>query len=143
MEPTTLWTKSSSSPLRVNDEPDLPSSSSYRLKPTYPSVGWSYRLRHPLGITCTEWYGNINPFPIAYAFRPRLRLRLTLSGLTLLRKPWAFGEQVSHLLYRYSCQHSHFHFVHQTSRFSFNLRWNAPLPPIARRQLIHVFGVKL
>jgi len=30
---------------------------------------------------------NINRVSIGYAFRPRLRLRLTLSGLTLLRKP--------------------------------------------------------
>ena len=31
--------------------------------------------------------GTINPFPITYAFRPRLRGRLTLSRLTLPRKP--------------------------------------------------------
>jgi len=31
--------------------------------------------------------GVINPFPITYAFRPRLRGRLTLSRLALLRKP--------------------------------------------------------
>src|SRR5690606_14093906 len=29
-----------------------------------------------------RWYRNINLFPIAYAFRPRLRPRLTLSGRT-------------------------------------------------------------
>ena len=35
----------------------------------------------PLGVKCTTlWYGNINPFPIAYALRPRLRDRLTRSG---------------------------------------------------------------
>jgi hypothetical protein len=27
-----------------------------------------------------RWYGNINPLSIAYAFRPRLRSRLTLGG---------------------------------------------------------------
>ncbi len=31
--------------------------------------------------------GTIDPFPITYAFRPQLRGRLTLSRLTLLRKP--------------------------------------------------------
>ena len=56
----------------------------------------------------TTRYGNINPFPIDYAFLPRLRGRLTLLRLTLSRKPWTFGERVSHSLYRYSCQHSHF-----------------------------------
>ena len=29
--------------------------------------------------TDTHWYGNIDPFPIGYAFRPHLRDRLTLS----------------------------------------------------------------
>ncbi|ASO14827.1 hypothetical protein BGM07_010695 [Vibrio parahaemolyticus] len=53
-------------------------------------------------------YGNINPFPIDYAFRPRLRGRLTLPRLTLDRNPWSSGEEVFHPLYRYSCQHSHF-----------------------------------
>ena len=50
---------------------------------------------------------NINLLPIDYAFLPRLRGRLTLLRLTLSRKPWTFGEGVSHPLYRYSCQHSH------------------------------------
>ncbi len=33
---------------------------------------------------------------IAYVLRPRLRPRLTLSGRTFLRKPWAFGGGDSH-----------------------------------------------
>ena len=33
----------------------------------------------PSVITVEEWYRNINLFPITYAFRPRLRDRLTLS----------------------------------------------------------------
>jgi hypothetical protein len=59
---------------------------------------------------------NINLVPIGYAFRPRLRGRLTLRGLALRRNPWAFGESVSHTLYRYSCQHSHFRYLHQSSQ---------------------------
>ena len=35
---------------------------------------------------------------IDYTFRSRLRNRLTLSRLTWLRKPWAFGERVFHPL---------------------------------------------
>ena len=53
-------------------------------------------------------FRNINRIPIAYAFQPRLRGRLTLRGIALRRNPWIFGESVSHTLYRYSCQHSHF-----------------------------------
>ena len=43
------------------------------------------------------WYRNINLLAIDYAFRPRLRSRLTLSRRTLLRKPWAIGGEDSHL----------------------------------------------
>ena len=50
----------------------------------------------PLVITVGTWYRNINLLAIAYAFRPRLRSRLTLSRLALLRNPWAFGGRVSH-----------------------------------------------
>ena len=58
----------------------------------------------------------INVVPIDYAFRPRLRGRLTLLRLTLSRNPWSFGEGVSHSLYRYSCQHSHFRYLQGPSR---------------------------
>ena len=50
----------------------------------------------PLVIAVGTWYRNINLLSIAYAFRPRLRSRLTLSRLALLRNPWAFGGEVSH-----------------------------------------------
>lgn len=59
---------------------------------------------------------NINVVPINYAFRPCLRGRLTLLRLTLSRNPWTFGEGVSHSLYRYSCQHSHFRYLQDPSR---------------------------
>ena len=41
-------------------------------------------------------YGNIHPLSIDYAFRPRLRPRLTQSGRTFLWKPWVFGAWDSH-----------------------------------------------
>src|SRR5215471_10801110 len=44
-------------------------------------------LRHPIVITNGWELRNINLMSISYAFRPRLRDRLTLSGLTFLRKP--------------------------------------------------------
>jgi hypothetical protein len=44
-------------------------------------------LRYPIVQTHNMRFRNFNRIPIAYAFRPRLRVRLTLSGLTLLRKP--------------------------------------------------------
>src|SRR3978361_31868 len=85
----------------------------------------TYNLRdpsHPARPT------NINVVPIDYPLRARLRGRLTLRGLALRRNPWDFGERASHPLYRYSCQHSHFRYLHGRfpSRF-IGLR-NAPLP---------------
>ena len=50
----------------------------------------------PSVITETTWYRNINLLAIGYAFRPRLRSRLTLSRRTLLRKPWTIGGRDSH-----------------------------------------------
>ena len=64
---------------------------------------WTTIARDPLAypvppsvVATGTWYRNINRLSIAYAFRPRLRSRLTLSRLALLRNPWAFGGGVSH-----------------------------------------------
>ena len=73
---------------------------------------------------------NINLFSIDYAFRPRLRHRLTLRRLTLRRKPWVFGGGVFHPPYRYLCQHSHFRYLQPTSQSTFAGVRNAPLPRI-------------
>ena len=84
---------------------------------------------------------NINLIPIDYGFRPRLRGRLTLGGLTLPRNPWAYGESVSHTLCRYSCQHSHFRYLQHPSQDTFTGLRNAPLPCVRRHILS--FGVWL
>ena len=73
-------------------------------------------------------FRNINLIPIDYAFQPHLRGRLNLRRLTLRRNPWTFGENVSRILYRYLCQHSHFRYLQQTSQFTFTGLRNAPLP---------------
>ena len=66
---------------------DLPAPPAYMLEPGCPAPGPATLLRPPFGRTSIWWYGNINPFPIAYGFRPRLRGRLTLRRLALLRNP--------------------------------------------------------
>ena len=71
---------------------------------------------------------NIDLIPIDYGFRPRLRGRLTLRGLTLRRNPWTYGDRVSHSVYRYSCQHSHLPYLQHGSHHTFNGLGNAPLP---------------
>ena len=71
---------------------------------------------------------NINVVPIDYPLRARLRGRLTLLRLALSRNPWSFGERASHPLYRYSCQHSHFRYLHDPLPDRFTGLRNAPLP---------------
>jgi hypothetical protein len=93
MGSSTSGPKSTASLLDI-DRPDLPKRSVYELAPGYPTPGRT-ALLHPR-ITPHKRYGNINPFPIDYAFRPRLRVRLTLGGLPWPRKPWTFGGTVFH-----------------------------------------------
>ena len=88
-------------------------------------------LLHPR-ITPLPRCRNINLLSIDYAFRPRLRYRLTLGGLPFPRKPWAFGEQVSHLLYRYLCQHMLLRLLQHPSRDTFIGYHNTPLPLLAK-----------
>ena len=84
--------------------------------------------RQRLRSVTSSWPGTINPVPIDYASRPRLRGRLTLLRLALSRNPGSFGERASHPLCRYSCQHSHFRYVHRRLPFGFTRLRNAPLP---------------
>ena len=86
----------------------------------FPGTTWPHRqsdksTQLPSFVTSSR-PGNVNPVPIDYGFRPRLRGRLTLRGLTLRRNPWTFGDRVSHSVCRYSCQHSHFRYLHHPSR---------------------------
>ena len=76
----------------------------------------------------TSRFWNINQIPIDYPLRARLRGRLTLRGLALRRNPWDFGDGASHPLYRYSCLHSHFRYLHDPLPDRFIGLRNAPLP---------------
>ena len=98
--------------------------SPYILTPGRPSPGTTTFLRHPIACLLPAWAvrstgclrrgtgfghlaslgsawacqsrnGNINPLSIDYACRPRLRSRLTQSGLAWLWNPWSFGGGVS------------------------------------------------
>ena len=59
----------------------------------------------PSFLQCYSQYRNINRLSIIYAFRLRLRSRLTLIRLSLIRNPWSFGVRVSRPHYRYLCLH--------------------------------------
>ena len=80
---------------------------------------WILRTASLLGQTMQTQYRNINLLSIGYAFRPDLRLRLTLGGLTLPRKPWTYGEGDSHPLSRYLFQHKHYCITQRSSQSAF------------------------
>lgn len=77
--------------------------------------GQSNKTEQHLAFVTSSRRRNIHPLPIDYGFRPRLRGRLTLRGLTLRRNPWTYGDRVSHSVCRYSCQHSHFRYLQEGS----------------------------
>lgn len=86
-------------------------------------------IQHTPSVTTTR-PTNINVVPIDYPLRARLRGRLTLLRLALSRNPWSFGERASHPLYRYSCLHSHFRYLHGRLPSRFTGLRNAPLPRV-------------
>ena len=90
----------------------------YGLEPSIPRFGSATLLRPSCG-NHPWWCRNINLLSITYAFRPRLRNRLTLGRLTLPRNPWAYGERVSHTFYRYSSLHKLFHSLQLSSPSTF------------------------
>ncbi len=76
--------------------PHLTRATPTRLPQVNHRLGFPSLPRPPIGQTEATWYRNINLLAIDYAFRPRLRSRLTLSRRTLLRNPWAIGGGDSH-----------------------------------------------
>ena len=79
-------------------------------------------------INLREGAGILTKLSIDYAFRPRLRIRLTLGGITFPRKPWAYGDADSHCINRYSIWHIHLLPLHQPLRENFDADSNALLP---------------
>ena len=59
---------------------------------------------------------NVDRVSVDYAFRPRLRCRLTPGGRTCPGKPWDSGGRDSHPAFRYSCPHNRWLEVHRRSR---------------------------
>ena len=90
----------------------------YGLRPALSIAGSPDFLRP--SIAQTSWYRNINLLSIDYAFRPRLRVRLTPGGRTFPGKPWVFGGRNSHPACRYSCLHGHLYKLHLRSLIGFN-----------------------
>ena len=119
----------------LNGRTDFPVLPAYGLKPGHPTPGWPTLLRHPFAQTPVRWCRNINLLSITYAFRPRLRNRLTLSRLPLPRKPWTYGEWVSHPFYRYSCLHNRFQGLQQSLPVCLHRRLEcSPTAPVPKNR---------
>ena len=99
-----------------------PRETPYWCEPNNPRFGSATLLR-PSCIRRHPWRcWNINQLSITYAFRPRLRDRLTLGRLTLPRNPWAYGDRVSRPVYRYSSLHSLSSTLHRSLPYGFTAK---------------------
>jgi hypothetical protein len=91
-------------------------------------------LRPHIVQTPFRWCRNVDLLSIVYTFRPQLRIRLTLSGLTFLRKPWIFGVPGSHRNYHYSCRQSLF--LTDTKPHGLTLHQECSPTPYTRRYMV-------
>ena len=79
-----------------------------------------------------RWYRNFNLLSIDYAFRPRLRSRLTLRGRAFLRNLRLSADKI--LTYLFVTHTGILTCMHSTSPYGldFNRTYNAPLPHTIR-----------
>ena len=84
-------------PIRLLNHPAaFPAGLSFSLGRALPAARLTYPPASPLLSIEHRQYRNFNLFPIDYAFRPRLRPRLTLGGRTFPRNPQVFDGKDSH-----------------------------------------------
>ena len=95
-------------------------------------------FRHPAVVSLLRLHfatiastGILTRSSIDIAFRLSLRSRLTLIRRALIRNPWSFGGEESHLPYRYSFLHLLFQLLQPGSSPNLRRSWNAPLPILA------------
>ena len=87
------------------------------LGPAVPVAGGPFLPRHAIALR--PGFGNVDPTPVGYAFRPGLRIRLTPGGRTFPGNPWSYGDRNFHPVFRYSCLHGHLYEVHDHFHFRF------------------------
>ena len=126
MESIALWAvRPSYSPLGLKGTfVRIPSA--YRLEPPLRLGGRPILLRPSLFQRITTGTGILTCCPSTTPFGLALGCRLTLGGQPFPRKPWTYGQEDSHLLCRYSCQHTHFHAVQHPSRDTFSPHGTLP-----------------
>ena len=91
--------------------------STYTLQRAFPSARGCVTSPSPR----RSWasHGIFTVSSIWISFRMPIRSRLTLFRLAWIRNPWAYGEEVSRLLYRYLYLHLLFRQLHNGSNLCF------------------------
>src|SRR5690606_25237600 len=112
----------------LNGDPDLPKSPTYRLSPGQPTPGRPNLLRPSTALT--RGAGILTSFPSTTHFCLAVGADPPCVDYRWACTLWAFGVRAFHPHYRYSCQHSHFLYLQQTSQSTFHGLRNAPLPRI-------------
>ena len=82
----------------------------------------------------------LEQIPIGYSIRFFLRDRITLRGLAYRRNPWTYGENVSHILYRYSCQHFQLWYLKLVLQLAFLDTQGIPLPSERNTVSAHILS---
>ena len=136
-----LWAYALLFVFQINEDADLPTSPIYTLKPPNPTDGSPFTSASPLIVKRTiAGTGTINLFSIAYAFRPRLRARLTLRRLTLLKETLDFRWQDFSSCLSLLMPTSAFPYAPAWLTSHLRCRWNAPLPLYLHK--VHCFGTR-
>ena len=99
----------------------------YRLRRAFPVARSSSLLCHSI---LKQLHAVQEFLPVVHrlCLLPRLRSRLTLGRRALPRIPSAFGGYDSHVSFRYSYQHSHFHALQLSFRSAFYAHGTLPYP---------------
>ena len=82
-----------------------PTASAYGLEHALPCAVLDLSYSVPAHRTVHTSAGILTCFPSSTPFGLGLGSGSPMGGLSFPRKPWTYGEEVSHLLYRYSCLH--------------------------------------
>jgi hypothetical protein len=110
----------------------LPSRRPYVLGRTFLRPGRIFLLRPRLPVNAYRQYRNFNLLSIAYAFRPRLRSRLTPGGRTFPGETSGFRRRGFSPRSRYSFRHSHYRFVRMSFRSCFALAVRSPTKSLSQ-----------
>ena len=127
--------------VRLSGRICLPRSTSTPFNRLFRQTAGLSLLRHHIALCIST--GILTGSSIGIAIRLILRPRLTLIRLTLIRKPWSFGEGGSRPLYRYLYLHLLFHALQDRSPSPFSGHGMLPYRYLQCTLLSRAFGICL